>query len=710
MKNHILSIAFLFVSTISMAVEGMWIPSLIKMFHSDMKTYGLELSPEQIYDTNGSSLKDAIVQFNGGCTAEIVSDQGLLLTNHHCGFDAIQRHSSVENNYLKDGFWAMNLSEEIPCPWMRVTFVRELTDVTENVMEGITDKMSTEDMEKTIQNNIRLLVGRMKHGPSVKVSVKPFNKGNQYFMLITEDYNDIRLVGTPPSAIGKYGGDTDNWVWPRHTGDFAVFRIYADENNNSSKFETANKPYKPAYFLPISMVDKEEGDFTMVYGFPGTTDQHYCKEKLDFIMNQERPARIKMRQSSLDLIKPAMNSDAKIGIQYASKQARIANAWKKWIGQLGGLQQLDALSVKEDWENEYKDMANSDREFTNRFGTVLDDLSNLQNENQRYEFANSIFFEYYIYGPEFLRYAREFGVLTKQYETLVEKGTLDETLEKLKGHVASFYKNYNKDLDQAIYNALTPLYLDYTEADLQPSSLAENWEKIGNDIFKNSMLMDLESVNSMLDNFNKKCLKKLQKDPALQLAEQVVSAYLTKIRPSFISFTEKEEVLMQTYVEGILTMFPDKKTWADANSTLRIAYGRMEGSAPHDGMKYTHFTTIDGVMQKYDPENPDFVLTDRFIELYNKKDFGQYTQDGELWVCFTASNHTTGGNSGSPVIDGKGRLMGINFDRSWESTMSDFMFDESRCRNIAVDIRYVLWVIDKYGGATHLIDEMELAR
>lgn len=711
MKKIVLLVALLFTfNSGAFAVEGMWIPSLIDMFHSDMKTYGLKLSPEEIYSTNKSSLKDAIVQFNGGCTAEIVSEEGLLLTNHHCGFSAIQSHSSLKNDYLKNGFWAKNRAEELACPWLRVTFVKEIRDVTEAVFKGITDDVKGAARGKIIMQNIAKLEAAESSDPSISAKIKAFNLGNQFYMLITQDYNDIRLVGAPPSAIGKYGGDTDNWVWPRHTGDFAVFRIYSDKDNKSAKHNNANKPFKPAHFLPISLKPKKEGDFTMVYGFPGSTDQHFPSEKLGFYMDVERPARIAMRQASLDLIKPAMNNSDEIRIKYASKQARIANAWKKWIGQIGGLKELKALDKKLAWEKEYRAKASEKSEWI-RYKNSLTELNRIQKENGVYEYARSMFIEYFYVGPEMLRFAHDFNALANNYKELEEKGKVKDEIKRLQGKAKGFFKNYDKNLDQQIFNKLTPMYIDYLDDnDLLPKGFRDNWKKNGDKIYSKSMLMDLGKIEAMLAKFTEKSCKKLQKDPALMMASDLYNNFVTKTNPSYSEFAQQEQALMKIYVEGILTMFPEKKTWADANSTMRIGYGKLEGSAPVDGMKYLHYSTIKGIMQKYDPENPDFELTPRFLKLYEEGDWGNYEQDGELWVCFTASNHTTGGNSGSPVIDAEGNLMGINFDRSWESTMSDFMFDESRCRNIVVDARYVLWVIDKYGDAGHLIEEMKLVK
>lgn len=701
-KILLLFVAFVVLNPALRAVEGMWIPSLIDMFHSDMKTYGLKLSAEEIYSVNDGSLKDAIVQFNGGCTAEIVSDQGLLLTNHHCGLYSIQSLSSEANDYIKNGFWAKNQGEELACPWLRVTFVKEITDVTDRILLAGED-----NSDSKIQARIKAIENELTKD-NITAKIKPFNLGNQYFLLVTEDFNDIRLVGAPPSAIGKFGGDTDNWVWPRHTGDFSVFRIYANKDNKSAKYDANNIPFTPAKTLPISLKPKQVGDFTMVYGFPGSTDQHYASGKLEFYMETERPARIDMRQKTLDILKPAMRNSDQIRIQYTSKQARIANAWKKWIGQIGGLTELNALDKKRAFEEEYMARAAEKTAWKDQYFGIIKELNELQAANQKYEFARSMFIEYFYVGPEFIQYAIDFNAIVTGYEKLVAEGNLQEEIDRLKKKQEGFFKNYNKDVDQQIYNALTPLYISYVDNVLLPAGLVENWKKQGEEIFEKSILLDQEALTAELDKFGKKSVKKFAKDPALKFALEIYKSYFINVSGQYKEFSEKESELMSTYIKGILEMFPDRKTWADANSTLRITYGKLEGSAPRDGMQYTHYTTIDGIMQKYHTDNPDFELTKRFIELYQKGDYGRYTQDEELWVCFTASNHTTGGNSGSPVIDAEGNLIGINFDRSWESTMSDFMFDESRCRNIAVDIRYVLWVIEKYGEAGHLIEEMNI--
>lgn len=709
-KNIVTALLAWLVSGAVYATEGMWIPSLIDMFYSDMKTQGLKLKPEDIYATNKSSLKDAIVQFDGGCTAEIVSGEGLLFTNHHCGFDAIQKHSSLENDYLKNGFWAKSKQEEIACPWMHVTFVKEIRDVTKAVLNGVKQDMSPQDRAKLIAQNIAELEKKELTEAGVNAKIKPFNLNNQYFMLITQDYNDIRLVGAPPSCIGKFGGDTDNWVWPRHTGDFSVFRIYANKDNKPAEYSPDNVPFKPAHFLPINLQAKKEGDFTMVYGFPGRTDQHYSSAKIKFYQDIERPARVAMRTTTLDILRPLMNSSDQIRIQYASKQQNIANAWKKWIGQIGGLKALNAIEKKQKWETEYTSRAASKTDWQGLYGKVIADLNSLQEKSGHFEFARSLFSEYFSYGPEFIGFAAQFFNLVYRYDDLEKNGKLKDEIAHLTDAAQMFFKDYNKDIDRKIYQALTPLYISYLDEKMLPKDFKANWEKNGEQVYQNAVLLQPDKLKALLANFDKKALETLKNDPAVVFATNLQAHLQSNIDPGYKEFAVQENKLLQRYVEGLLVMFPEKKNWADANFTLRLSYGKIEGSAPHDGMCYTHFTTIDGIMQKQDDKNPDFELSRRFVDLYKAKDFGNYTQDDKLWVCFTASNHTTGGNSGSPVIDAKGNLIGINFDRSWESTMSDFVFDPARCRNIAVDVRYVLWVIEKYGEAGHLLNEMKLLR
>jgi hypothetical protein len=528
-------------------------------------------------------------------------------------------------------------------------------------------------------------------------------------MIVKEVFKDIRLVGTPPNSIGKFGGDTDNWVWPRHTGDFSVFRIYAGSNNKPADYSVSNVPYTPIHYLPISFKDRKVGDFTMVYGFPGETEQHVSSAYLDFIINTERPARIAMREKSLSVIDAAMRASDEVRIKYAAKQASIANAYKKWIGQIDGLKRLDGVQVKLDWELEYKAKAATNEDWQDLYGKVVDDLNALVEKDSKWEYENALAIEYLSVGPELFKLARGINDLVTNYEDYLAKGTLSAQLDKLKTGAEGFFKNYDVNVDKQIFELLTQEYFTRKNNALLNETYP-NIQELTNLIYNKSILTNKERYLAFLNGFKKSSLKKAIKDPALSLYSFVVNDYRDNVLTNFQVFDATMTELLKLYVEGKYVMFPDEKHWADANSTLRITYGKLEGSAPTDGMMYTEHTTLDGVIAKYNTGNPDFELLPRMLELHANKEYGDYGQDGELWVCFTGSNHTTGGNSGSPVIDENGNLMGLNFDRTWESTMSDFMFDPSRCRNIVVDIRYVLWVMDIYSGAKHLVDEMVLVK
>jgi hypothetical protein len=709
MKKNILSIGFIFsVFFQILAEEGMLIPSLIAAFESDMKAKGMKLSAKDIYDVNHSSIKDAIVHFGGGCTAELVSAKGLLLTNHHCGYSQIQSHSSLEKDYLKNGFWAENLKAELPNPGLSASRMVRIDDVTKSVLFGV-NELTGDERTALMKKNIQNLIKDATSGTHYEAEVKPFNYGNDFYIIVKEVFKDVRLVGTPPNSIGKFGGDTDNWMWPRHTGDFSVFRIYAGPGNKPADFSDNNVPYTPLHFLPISFKNRKVGDFTMVYGFPGETEQHVSSEYLKFIVEKERPARIKMREKSLSVIDAAMRESDEVRIKYAAKQASIANAYKKWIGQVDGLKSLNGVEIKRNREAIYQDIANSNDQWKQKYGSLVNELNKLVENDSKWEFEYSLAIEYLYVGPEFYKLARNIDELVLNYQKYKSAGTLNTQLDKMAKSAEGFFKNYDAKVDQQIFDLLTEEYIKQKSnsgAQLAVGDL-KDWSKR---IYSKSVLTNKELYVSFLKKFQDKSIKSIQKDPGYKLYTLLNSEFRSAVLPKQLIFDTKMTELLKGFVEGKYVMFPNDKHWSDANSTLRISYGQLEGSSPVDGMKYTEHTTLGGMIAKYNTGNPDFELAPRMLDLYAKKDFGEYAQDGELWVCFTGSNHTTGGNSGSPVIDEKGNLMGLNFDRTWESTMSDFMFDPNRCRNVVVDIRYVLWVMDKYANAKHLVEEMVLVR
>ncbi len=692
-----------------LAEEGMLIPSLIEAFEDDMKAMGMKLSADEIYSVNNSSLKDAILHFGGGCTAELVSNKGLLLTNHHCGFSQVQSHSSLENDYLKYGFWAKSQKEELPNPGLTASRIVRIDDVTASVLFG-TEGKSEQEAYGIMQKNIEQLIADAILNTHFEAEIKPFNYGNDYYIIVREVFGDVRLVGAPPSCVGKFGGDTDNWVWPRHTGDFSVFRVYADANNQPADYSETNVPYQPIHYLPVSMKKREAGQFTMVYGFPGTTEQHLSSGHLKYIMEMECPAQIRMRDKSLSVIDAGMKSSDLTRIQYASKQARIANGWKKWIGQLGGLKTVDAIQIKLDREKAYNDMAASKPEWKEAYGNVINEINQLVEQYKYDDFAYSMAIEYIYVGPEMFKKARDLSKFMSQYDGLKEIGELDAEIEAQRRGAEGFFKDYDVAIDKEIFILLTKEYIAQL-GDKIPEVLAgQSAEELADAIYSKSILTDKERFLNFLNKPGKKPMKKLSKDPGYKLFEAMNAYFFEEVIPEVRVYTLRMNELLKTYVKGKKEMFPGEKIWPDANSTLRITYGKIEGSAPHDGMVYTEHTTMDGIISKYNTGNPDFELLPRMLELAKKKEYGQYAQDGEMWICFTGSNHTTGGNSGSPVIDAEGNLLGLNFDRTWESTMSDYMFDASRCRNITVDIRYVMWVMDVYAGAGHLVEEMTIER
>ena len=703
MKLRLIAIFCLTILTLKpvFAEEGMLIPSLIAAFENDMKAKGMKLSAADIYSVNSKSIKDAIFQFGGGCTAELVSDKGLLLTNHHCGYGQIQAHSSLENDYLKNGFWAQTMAQELPNPGLTAMRIVRIEDVTAAVLAGASSKAD----QATIAANIKKLVAAAIAGTHFEAEIKPFNYGNDYYLMVKETFTDVRFVGTPPNSIGKFGGDTDNWVWPRHTGDFSVFRIYAGKDNKPAAYSQDNQPYKPLHYLPISFQNRQEGDFTMVYGFPGTTEQHVVSEYLKFIIEKERPARIEMRNKSLAVIDAGMKSSDLTRIQYSAKQASIANAWKKWIGQVEGWENLGAVKIKLDEEARYTAMASSKPEWA-KYTSALATLNGLMAKGTSTEYNYAIGVEYFSVGPEYFKLVRGIEDLIVNHAKYAANNELQGVLTKLQTSADGFFKNYNAEVDRQIFLELSKLYLNYTQQTLKGTTV----EQLTALIYGKSIFTDAARYKAFLGSFSSKSLKKLEKDAGFVHFNQFFTPFRNEVVPAYKTFQADVNKWMQVYVEGKYIMFPNEKHWPDANSTLRLTYGQLEGSAPTDGMRYTEHTTLDGIIAKYNTGNTDFELLPRMLDLHAAKNYGPYAQGTDLWVCFTGSNHTTGGNSGSPVLDENGYLMGLNFDRSWESTMSDYLFDPNRCRNIVVDIRYVLWVMDIYSGAKHLVDEMTLMK
>ncbi len=707
MKYFLISFTAFFFS-FGFAEEGMLIPSLLNAFESDMQAKGMKLTADQIYSVNHSSLKDAIMHFNGGCTAEMVSSKGLMLTNHHCGLSNVQSHSTKEKDYLKNGFWAKNYSEELRNQNLTATRIVRIEDVSALIRFGTEGLEDGNKIYEIMQRNRKKIIDDAILNSHYKADIQAFDYGNSYYLMVKEVFLDVRLVGTPPSFIGKFGGDTDNWVWPRHTGDFTVFRIYAGVDGKPAPISDANVPYSPIQFLKIAFNDRKSGDFTMVYGFPGQTEQHLSSGYLKYIVEKQRPMEIEMRTRSLEIIDKSIRSSDELRIKYMAKQARLANSWKKNIGQIEGLKQLNAIGLKEIFEKEYVRRAESKEEWK-QFANLINRMNQLTIERSDYDYHATLFGEYLSAGPEYFKLCKnlyDFEVNAEKYKNEEE---LKKRLELLIKSADNFYKDYDFATDKAIFEVLTKTFSTYLSAKFPVVGI--NNPKLSQLIYTKSIFSSKEKYVSFLKKFTSKSMKKMLKDPGYLHYKNLINAFKNNgIEEQAGLFDAEMNALLGEFVKGKLLMFPDIKHWSDANSTLRLTYGKLEGSAPTDGMAYTEHTTLKGMIDKFNTGNPDFELEPRMLELYNSKNYGNYAQNGELWVCFTGSNHTTGGNSGSPVLDANGNLMGLNFDRTWESTMSDFYFDPKRCRNVVVDIRYVMWVMDVYCGAKHLVDEMEMVK
>ncbi|MCB9165310.1 MAG: S46 family peptidase [Flavobacteriales bacterium] len=714
--RHLLLLLTLLARTVS-AHEGMWVPTLLKSIEGDMRTAGLHITAEDIYSINHGSIKDAIVHFGGGCTAEVISEEGLLLTNHHCGFSVIQEHSSLENDYLKNGFWAMDKASELRNPGLTATFIIRMEDVSERVLSELA---SQQDLTEVQRREVVMRVGEAiakeaVEGTHYQAVVRPFNYGNAYFLIVTETFRDVRLVGAPPSSIGKFGGDTDNWMWPRHNADFSIFRIYAGPDNKPADPSESNVPFVPRHSLPVNIGGVEEGDFAMIFGFPGSTQRYLSSYAVDYVLNTADPLRIKMRSASLAVIDAAMRNSDKTRIQYADKQAGISNAYKKWIGEVRGLKELRTLDHKREQEQVYTDMAMKRDRLD--LQAVLPELKSLYEAYVPLAVSRDLFVEMVYYGPEVLRFADGFRELVEDQAKLEADGKFRTKADERAGNIHGFFKDYDASVDEQVFKALLPIYRANVPVANQPAALREidtrfkgdsdAWVR---DLYARSIFTDEARLKKALMLPSKKFAKLAAVDPAYRTARSFFRSFLEQVRPEHAVLSDRIEAAMRTYVKGMMELEPERTFWPDANSTLRLSYGKVEGSEPRDAVVYEPFTTLDGVVDKYVPGDVEFDVPERLLALHAAKDYGQYGVNGVMPVCFTSSLHTTGGNSGSPVLNGRGQLIGLNFDRTWESTMSDIQFDPEKCRNICVDVRYILFIIDKFAGAKHLVDEMKLVQ
>ena len=712
MKKHILVASLLFNLGLALAQQngGMWIPTEIN--EAEMKSLGMKIGAKDIWNTTKPSIKDAVVQFDGGCTAEIISPKGLLLTNHHCGYDNIQAHSTVQNDLLTNGFWAKNMAEELPNPGVTVDFITDIKEITTQILAG-TESLSGPALQSAISKNTEAYKKMQNLTAGQSIIVKPMFAGNKYYAFTAETYRDIRLVGAPPQSIGKFGSDTDNWVWPRHTGDFSMFRIYADRNNKPAEYSPDNIPFTPKYYLPISVKDIKENDFTFIYGFPGRTNEYLPSAAVEKTISDINPARIEVREVALKTLDEKMRADDATRIKYASKYASVANYWKKWIGENKGLKKSQAVEKKRAYE---AFLAKQNPEIS----TTIADFDRLYSEQAPFALANAYYTEV-LRNAETLNLANNYVAFVKAYDA----GKADEKyVAALKNKLAGIYKDYDGELDARVTAKLLALYSAKVPKQFQPRDFSkfndvnenlatiEKWSK-------NSVISGRKSINGTtsytdLDKLFSnpaELVKELKNDPIFVNFSAMREAYLSTADGNYLALQMKIDALQKKYLAQQMSADKSRKFFPDANSTLRVAYGQVRGSDPQDAVHYHYQTTLDGVIEKYIPGDYEFDVPKKLLQLYNTKDFGHYkNKDGRVPVAFTATNHTTGGNSGSPALDANGNLIGLNFDRQWEGTMSDINFDPRFSRNIMVDTKYILFIIDKFADAKWLLNEMKIIK
>ena len=687
---------------------GMWIPSLLEgMNEKEMKSLGMKMTAKDIYDTNKSSLKDAVPQFNGGCTSEVISPKGLLLTNHHCGYGQIQSHSSTEHDYLANGFWAYKMEDELPNKDLVVTFIVKIEDVTKQVLEGVNTLSNEAEKQKKIQENISALSNSFPKEAWQENKIRTFYDGNQYLLFVTETFKDVRLVGAPPTSIGKFGSDTDNWVWPRHTGDFSLFRIYADKNNRPAAYSKDNVPYTPKHFLPVSLDGIAEDDFTLVFGYPGKTNEYLPSVAINQIANELNPAKIEIREQALKVADGFMRKDNAIKIQYASKYAGTANYWKKWQGETLGIKKSNAIAVKKEAEKKFQEKVSKAKK-EKEYGSILNDFEKKYTEIAPYALARDYFNETVQRNTELLSVAYKFYQLEQLYNTKGEQAFTDRKNNLYNG-LGDFYKDFSAKVDEKVFEQLIALYATKVPKQFLPNTLNNiDVNQLTKNVYSSSKLTSYSGSKELLTGDTKTVLENINRDPAFVLVKSMADMYLKEVNPTYEVLNLKITELQRNYMKAQLELSENSRIFPDANSTLRVTYGKVKGYEPKDGVYYNPITYLDGVMEKYIPGDYEFDVSPKLIDLYKNKDFGNYGENGKMPVCFIGTNHTTGGNSGSPALDAKGNLIGLNFDRVWEGTMSDIYYDPSICRNIMVDIRYVLFIMDKYAGAKNLIEELQL--
>ncbi|MBK8922290.1 MAG: S46 family peptidase [Saprospirales bacterium] len=699
------------------AQGGMWLPMYLeKQNEKEMQALGCRLDADDLYAPNRPSVKDAICQFSGGCTGEMISAEGLLLTNYHCGFGAIQKHSTLEQNYIEAGFWAKTRAEELPCPGESAMFIVRMEDITALALQNVTETMSDRDRQSQIDKNLAQIRVGTKKEKWEEILIRPFYNGNQYFLFIAVTYTDIRLVGAPPISIGKFGADTDNWVWPRHTGDFSLFRVYAGKDNRPASYSTENQPLQPAHFLPVSLDGVEEGDFTMVYGFPGRTDEYLPAAAIAQTAEVLDPAKVSIRDRALKIMDGFMRNDPSVKIAYSARYATIANSWKKWLGEMQGLKTYNAMGARQTYESEFARRVSQNPDLKVRYSNLLPRLNQTCQEIGPFARARDYYLETFLRNIELMGQVSGLNNWIKSYQDNNLNTFAGQTADVNK-RLAAFYKDYRPAVDKAVFAALVELYAqnmrdDWGAAYVRNAAAERGgYDLLADYIFSNSTLASPERWGALVKGEAKALGEALSQDPAVAFWRGVTAPYQEQVAPRLQELQATLNLLQRQYMAAQIDVFREKRFFPDANGTLRLTYGKVRGYSPKDAVRYDFRSYLDGVMEKYVPGDYEFDVPRRLIDLWKSKDFGPYaTSEGRMPVGFIATNHTTGGNSGSPALDANGNLIGLNFDRVWEGTMSDLNYDPAICRNVMVDIRYILFIVDKYAGARHLIDEMKLVR
>ncbi len=697
---------------LTFAKKGMWMPPLLESQEKDMRSRGLEIPIERLYNEDGTSLNNAIVLFGRGCTGEIISSKGLILTNHHCGYGTVQGLSSKEKDYFANGFWAMNHQEELPCLGLTVTFIRKMENVTDRIIVGLADTLNDKYRDSIINIRIKNLVKGYEYTTKYDAAIKPYFYGNQYWVILSETYRDIRLVGFPPNGIGVFGGDTDNWMWPRHTGDFSMFRIYAGADNKPADYSKDNKPYQTKNFLTINTSGYKEGDFTMVYGFPGYTQEYISSYQLGHIYNIIDPVRIEARTILLDTWAKNMERSRDVYLKYTSKHKRVANGWKKWQGEVRGLRLNNVMESKVNYELKFQGWASSDETmpFADDLLPHIGAISLAADDPIR---ADQYIREA-VLAIEIIRQGRALNSMLNVLNSGLDENQIKDSLGKLANRWNGFYKNYDVATDKDVFQALMPLFFEKCN-NYVPELYKDQFNRYGKDYSRwanyvfSSIITDQSKIKSLGTGSAEEAKKKILTDPAWQLYVAVSNVHKTQVQPTLSNYKDKMSYLNRLYMKAQMNYDKKNTNFPDANLTLRLAYGRVKGIDPDGSAGYSYQTNLDGAVKKHNPSVEEFDMPEKLREIHNNKDYGRWAVDGTVPIAFIATNHTTGGNSGSPVLNNKGQLIGLNFDRIWEGTMSDLYFDPNLCRNISVDIRYPLFIIDKFAGAGWLIDEMELA-